>query len=89
MAKRRVAWPSSELDLGGWLGQIAARLFLQNIMSLTSVKQLKTVKKNVRKHVDAALEKTGGLLRLAPAWVPRSFLQPGLRLKLHPDATYA
>ncbi len=58
-------------------------------MSLTSVKQLKTVKKNVRKHVDAALEETGGLLRLAPAWVPRSFLQPGLRLKLHPDDTYA
>ncbi len=54
-----------------------------------SVKQLKTVKKNVRKHVDAALEATGGLLRLAPAWVPRSFLQPGLRLKLHPDDTYA
>jgi hypothetical protein len=54
-----------------------------------SVKQLKTVKKNVRKHVDAALEETGGLLRLAPAWVPRSFLQPGLRLKLHPEDTYA
>ena len=58
-------------------------------MSITSVKQLKTVKKNVRRHVDAALEATGGLLRLAPAWVPRSFLQPGLRLKLHPDDTYA
>ena len=54
-----------------------------------SVKQLKTVKKNVQKYVDAALEATGGLLRLAPAWVPRSFLQPGLRLKLHPDDTYA
>ena len=58
-------------------------------MSLTSVKQLKTIKKNVRKHVDAALELTGGLLRLSPTWVPRSFLQPGLRLKLHPDDTYA
>ena len=58
-------------------------------MSITSVKQLKTIKKNVRRHVDAALEATGGLLRLAPAWVPRSFLQPGLRLKLHPNDTYA
>ena len=58
-------------------------------MSINSVKQLKTVKKNVRKHVDAALEATGGLLRLAPAWVPRVFLQPGQRLKLHPDDTYA
>ena len=58
-------------------------------MSISSVKQLKTIKKNVRKHVEAALEETGGLLRLAPAWVPRSFLQPGLRLKLHPNDTYA
>ena len=58
-------------------------------MSIASVKQLKTIKKNVRKHVEAALEETGGLLRLAPAWVPRSFLQPGLRLKLHPNDTYA
>ena len=58
-------------------------------MSISSVKQLKTIKKNVRKYVDAALEANGGLLRLAPAWVPRSFLQPGLRLKLHPNDTYA
>jgi hypothetical protein len=28
-------------------------------------------------------------LRLAPCWVPRSFLQPGKRLKLHPDDLYA
>lgn len=30
-----------------------------------------------------------GILRLAPAWVPRSFCIPGRRLKLHPDDTYA
>ncbi len=30
-----------------------------------------------------------GLLRLAPCWVPRSFLMPGGRLKLHPDDLYA
>jgi hypothetical protein len=30
-----------------------------------------------------------GLLRLAPAWVPRSFLVPGQRIKLHPDDYYA
>ena len=29
---------------------------------------------------------TTGLLRLSPTWVHRSFLQPGLRIKLHPDA---
>lgn len=37
----------------------------------------------------AALEAGEGILRLAPTWVPRSFLQPGRRLKLHPDDYYA
>ena len=30
-----------------------------------------------------------GIVRLAPSWVPRSFLMPGGRLKLHPDDLYA
>jgi hypothetical protein len=30
-----------------------------------------------------------GVLRLEPAWVPRSFMIPGRRLKLHPDDLYA
>lgn len=30
-----------------------------------------------------------GILRLAPAWVPRSFCRPGRRIKLHPDDYYA
>src|SRR5687767_15729267 len=50
---------------------------------------LKTIKGNTQSKVAAELSRTGGLLRLAPAWVPRSFLQPGLRIKLHPDDTYA
>src|SRR5215469_2576502 len=58
-------------------------------MSITSVRQLNTVKKKVRSIVEAALQETGGVLRLAPCWVPRSFLQPGKRLKLHPDDLYA
>jgi len=37
----------------------------------------------------AALDAGEGLLRLAPTWVPRSFLQPGKRIKLHPDDYYA
>lgn len=37
----------------------------------------------------AALEAGEGLLRLAPTWVPRSFLQPGKRLKLRPQDYYA
>ena len=44
---------------------------------------------NIRSLVDGALEQGGGLLRLAPCWVTRSFLQPGRRLKLHPDDLYA
>ncbi|MBL9202226.1 MAG: hypothetical protein JNL39_17075, partial [Opitutaceae bacterium] len=58
-------------------------------MSKSSVLDLKTVKKSTQSLVEAELGRTGGLLRLAPAWVPRSFLQPGLRIKLHPDDTYA
>lgn len=36
-----------------------------------------------------ALASTGGILRLAPCWVPRSFLMPGGRLKLDPRDLYA
>ena len=36
-----------------------------------------------------ALEDGEGILRLAPNWVPRQFLIPGRRLRLHPDDTYA
>src|SRR3954469_16541494 len=36
-----------------------------------------------------ALEQGEGILRLAPAWVPRSFCIPGKRLKLHPADLYA
>jgi hypothetical protein len=37
----------------------------------------------------SALSAGEGILRLAPNWVPRSFLQPGRRLKLHPTDYYA
>jgi hypothetical protein len=37
----------------------------------------------------SALEQGGGILRLAPNWVPRSFCIPGRRIKLHPDDYYA
>src|SRR5881628_2919167 len=58
-------------------------------MAFTSVKQLKTVSSNVKKAAEAAMEENGGLLRLAPCWVPRSFLQPGKRIKLDPKDLYA
>lgn len=55
-----------------------------------SITDLRTVDTNVRPVVEAALNSGGGgVLRLAPCWVPRSFLQPGRRLKLHPDDLYA
>lgn len=44
---------------------------------------------NVRKILDRAMDATGGLLRLTPTWVPRSFLHPGKRIRLHPDDYYA
>ncbi len=37
----------------------------------------------------AALDAGEGILRLAPTWVPRSFLMPGARLKLSRDDLYA
>src|SRR5213080_5233851 len=39
--------------------------------------------------VREALEAFDGLLRLAPTWVPRSFLMPGRRIKLAPQDVYA
>ncbi len=42
-----------------------------------------------RSQLEKALENGQGILRLAPAWVPRSFCRPGKRIKLHPDDYYA
>src|SRR5436190_22818529 len=58
-------------------------------MAINTVTALKTLKKNVASLVANEISSTGGLLRLAPCWVPRSFLQPGKRLKLHPADLYA
>jgi len=44
---------------------------------------------NVGKVLGKAMDAGGGLLRLTPTWVPRSFLQPGKRIKLHPEDWYA
>src|SRR2546430_12230555 len=42
-----------------------------------------------RPDLQTALGATGGILRLEPCWVPRAFMIPGRRLKLHPDDLYA
>jgi hypothetical protein len=39
--------------------------------------------------IKQVLNASGGILRLAPTWVPRSFLMPGRRLKLAPGDLYA
>lgn len=56
---------------------------------MKTVTSLKLIKENVKSLVELALTATNGILHLAPCWVPRSFLQPGCRLKLHPDDIYA
>ncbi len=35
--------------------------------------------------MDRALDAGDGIVRLAPAWVPRAFCTPGRRIRLHPD----
>jgi hypothetical protein len=42
-----------------------------------------------RSQVQQAIDAGGGVLRLEPCWVPRSFMIPGRRLRLHPDDYYA
>src|SRR5438477_11760816 len=54
----------------------------------------KTASSGKNKKVDSAqvrqvLEAAEGILRLAPTWVPRSFLMPGRRIKLAPQDVYA
>ncbi len=46
------------------------------------------VSKNIGSILESALDAGQGLLRLTPNWVPRSFLHPGRRIKLHPDDFY-
>jgi hypothetical protein len=42
-----------------------------------------------KRAVQEAIDTGGGVLRLEPAWVPRTFMVPGRRLRLHPDDLYA
>jgi hypothetical protein len=39
--------------------------------------------------MDRALDAGAGIVRLAPAWVPRAFCTPGRRIRLHPDDYFA
>jgi hypothetical protein len=53
------------------------------------VAKSKTKSKTNAAGVRQAIEAGEGVLRLAPTWVPRSFLTPGRRIKLNPKDIYA
>ncbi len=44
---------------------------------------------SISQQMTEAFEAGEGILRLVPAWVPRSFCIPGRRIKLHPTDLYA
>jgi hypothetical protein len=72
------------------LGIDALRVLLNHRTTVSiSIQQLQPVSGNVRAMVESALDAGAGILRLAPNWVPRSFLQPGGRLRLNPRDLYA
>ena len=56
---------------------------------MTEFQPSNIVADNVSSVLQNALEAGGGLLRLTPTWVPRNFLHPGKRIRLHPDDYYA
>jgi hypothetical protein len=56
--------------------------------SATKTKPTRSTSKVNATLIRQALEAHEGLLRLAPTWVPRSFLMPGRRLKLAPQDVY-
>jgi hypothetical protein len=55
----------------------------------TKTKQTPAPHKSEAPLVRQTLEAGEGILRLAPTWVPRSFLMPGRRIKLAPQDVYA
>src|SRR6476659_1389830 len=55
----------------------------------TSPSKNTKAKKPTAAAVREAIEAADGILRLAPTWVPRSFLMPGRRIKLAPKDVYA
>lgn len=59
-----------------------------SIAMTTWINELQIIKSNLKEQVETSLGINKGVLRLAPCWVPRSFLHPGKRLKLHPDDIY-
>src|SRR5688572_29943362 len=53
------------------------------------VKGTMATKISSRSSTQDAIDAGAGILRLEPCWVPRTFMIPGRRLRLHPDDLYA
>jgi len=56
---------------------------------MSQIPSLPIGKDQIAKTLSEALDAGEGILRLAPAWVPRVFMQPGRRIKLAPEDWYA
>src|SRR6516225_3261190 len=54
-----------------------------------SVKPARPAPRSETALIRQAIEASSGIMRLAPTWVPRSFLVPGRRLRLAPQDLYA
>src|SRR5215831_3948694 len=50
---------------------------------------MSTDQMTTRAQIQDLVGRSGGILRLEPTWVPRSFMHPGRRLRLHHDDWYA
>jgi hypothetical protein len=55
---------------------------------VSKTKQKAAPDKTSAASIHQAISAGGGILRLAPTWVPRSFLMPGRRIKLAPQDLY-
>lgn len=84
---KRLASGTSQLVAG----QLLSIHFKQQNSAMTNVRLDEGLVQgdSVNKVLQSALDAGEGLLRLTPTWVPRSFLHPGRRIKLHPDDLYA
>jgi hypothetical protein len=61
----------------------------KGVFCMVSVTENRVAGDKVTAAAKAAIEAGEGIVRLGPAWVPRVFMQPGRRLKLHPADYYA
>jgi len=58
-------------------------------MAQSKTEHAPATSERVDRQLELALDAGQGVLRLRPTWVPRSFLHPGRRIKLHPQDWYA